>query len=266
MKFIFLKSGDYLELEPNNTPIANAWFTSIFSKKMNMSYFAKGPHCIENFNQVINELNNAVDIVNQFALSKNLPQIMFDKIKGIDQSWLNSTHKQWVKYTDELKDIVNGDDTTANDPQFVQAWGDINSHIHRLEGYYSLYFTNTKGAILDDIDIDILPEHCEYSQHDLILSFDNLGKHQHAQWVTNSKVDEETSNYKTISARFEYTFNPAAPKGLPPIPDYVDWCKKNNLKVLPPWAILGNFKKNRWDVKHLIHQNLSQGLEVGFEW
>ena len=44
MKFIFLKSGDYLEFEPNNTPIATAWFTSIFSKKMNMSYFAKGLH------------------------------------------------------------------------------------------------------------------------------------------------------------------------------------------------------------------------------
>ena len=33
MKFIFLKSGDYLELEPNNTPIATAWFTIIFYKK-----------------------------------------------------------------------------------------------------------------------------------------------------------------------------------------------------------------------------------------
>jgi hypothetical protein len=46
----------------------------------------------------------------------------------------------------------------------------------------------------------------------------------------------------------------------------VDWCKKNNLQVLPPWIVLGNFKKNRWEVRQLMHQNLSQGLEVGFEW
>jgi len=86
MKFIFLKSGDYLELEPNNTPIADAWFTSIFSRKMNMSYFAKGPYCIEQRNQIIKELNSSIAIVNQFAVSKNLPQIIFDKIKGLDQS------------------------------------------------------------------------------------------------------------------------------------------------------------------------------------
>jgi len=265
MKFIFLKSGDYLELEPNNTPIATAWFTSIFSRKMNMSYFAKGSHCVEHRNQVIKELNKSIAVVNQFATSMNLPQIIFDKINGLDQSWCNAAHKKWVRYTEELKYIVNGDDSQRYYPHFVKAWGDINNYIHDLEGYYSLYFTNTKGATLDDVKVDIRPEDCEYSMHDLILRFDNLGKHQHDQWATNSEIDEETSNYKTISARFEYTYNPVVPRGMLAIPEYADWCKKNNLQVLPPWIILGNFKKNRWEVKQLLHQNLSQGLEVGFD-
>ena len=118
---------------------------------------------------------------------------------------------------------------------------------------------------LENIDIKIRPEDCEYSQHDLILRFDDLGKHQYDQWITGSSVDEETSNYKTISARFEYAFNPQLNKGILPNPAYIEWCNQNNLQVMPPWIILGNFKKNKWEIKQLMHQNLSRGLEVGFE-
>ena len=265
MKFIFLKTGDYLELEPNNTPIASAWFNSIFSKKMNMSYFAKGTAHVGRSNQIINKLNEAVDIVNQFAIEKNLPQIMFSRISGLDQKWMNAGHKQWVKYTHELKDIVNGDDTQHHHPLFSEAWQNINMYIHALENYYSIYFTNTKGAYLEEVNAEIRPEDCEYTQRDLVLRFDDLGKHQFDQWITGSSVDEETSNYKTISARFEYTFNPQLVRGLPANPNYVDWCRQNNLTVMPPWIILGSFKKDRWEVKELMHKNLSQGLEVGFE-
>lgn len=265
MKFIFLKSGDYLELEPNNTPIASAWFNNIFSNKMNMSYFAKGTSYIERSNQIINKLNQAVDTVNKFAVEKSLPRIMFSRISGLDQKWMNAGHKQWVKYTQELKDIVNGDDTQQNYPLFSEAWQNINMYIHALENYYSIYFTNTNGAYLEEVNVEIRPEDCEYSQHDLILRFDDLGKHQFDQWITGSSVDEETSNYKTISARFEYTFNPQMVKGVPVNPAYIEWCKQNNLQVMPPWIILGNFKQNRWNIKEIMHKNLSQGLEVGFE-
>lgn len=265
MKFVFLKTGDYLDLEPNNTSIASAWFDYIFSKNMNSSYFAKDTSFITRTAETINSLNNAIDVVNQFAIEKDLPQIIFTKITDLNQAWLNASHKKWVKDTYELKNIVNGDDTKRDYPIFVKSWQNINLFIHSLENYYSIYFTNTKGAYLENVNIEIKPEECEYAQHDLILRFDDLGKHQYDQWITGSKVDWETSNYKTISARFEYAYNPQTIKGLPANQEYVDWCKLNNLKVVPPFIILGNFKKNRWEVKELMHKNLSQGLEVGFE-
>ena len=265
MKFIFLKTGDYLELEPNKSSIASAWFDYVFSKNMNMSYFAKGNAHVSRTDQIILKLNEAVDLVNKFSIEKNLPCIMFDKINGLDQNWMNLAHKKWVKYTHELKDIVNGDETIQHYPWFVTAWQDINMYIHALENYYSIYFTNTKGAYLEEINVEIHPEDCEYTQRDLVLRFDDLGKHQFDQWITGSAVDEETSNYKTISARFEYTFHPQLVRGLPANPNYIDWCRENNLTVMPPWIILGSFKKDRWKVKEIMHRNLSQGLEVGFE-
>ena len=45
-------------------------------------------------------------------------------------------------------------------------------YIHDLEYFYSVYFTNTKGAYLENVNINIRPEDCEYAQHDLILKFD----------------------------------------------------------------------------------------------
>jgi hypothetical protein len=265
MKFIFLKSGDYLELEPNNTPIASAWFDNIFSKNMNMNYFAKGTAHVERTNQTLYKLIEAVTIVNQFATEKNLPQLIFPTITGLDHVWMNAAHKKWVRYTNELCNVVNGDDTKKDYPVFWEAWQNINNYIHSLEYYYSVYFTNTKGAFLEKGNVKIQPEDCEYSQHDLVLNFQDLGKHQYDQWITGSKVDEETSNYNVLSARFEYTFNPQQSKGSLGNPAYLEWCKQNNLQVMPPWIILGNFKKNPWEIKKLMHQNLSQGLEVGFE-
>ena len=232
---------------------------------MNKSYFAKGSAHVKNTNLHLHNLEEAVKIVNQFAKEKNLSQLMLPAITGLDQSWMNAAHKQWVRYTDELCNIVNGDDTKIQYPEFSVAWQSINTYIHTLEDYYSVYFTNTKGAYLKKIDVKIRPEDCEYSQHDLVLSFQDLGRHQFNQWVTGSTVDAETSNYKTISARFEYTYYPQLTEGAQANPNYVRWCNENNLEVLPPWIILGNFKKNKWEIRKLMHQNLSRGLEVGFE-
>jgi hypothetical protein len=265
MKFIFLKSGDYLELEPNNTPIASAWFDNIFSKKINMSFFAKGKAYIGSTNLTLNNLRAAIKIVNQFATEKNLPQLIFPTITGLNQTLINAAHKQWVKCTNEFCHVVHSDDIKKQYPEFAEAWQNVNRYIHAVENYYSIFFSNNDDSYLENIDVKIRPEDCEYSQHDLILSFQDLGRHQFDQWQTGSAVDEETSNYKNIPSRFDYIYHPHLIKGLPPNPAYVEWCKQNNLQVMPPWIILGNFKKNRWEVKQLMHQNLSQGLEVGFE-
>ena len=64
MKFVFLKTGDYLDLEPNNTLIANSWFDYIFSKGMNTNYFAKDVAFINKTNEMFLELNNAINMYN----------------------------------------------------------------------------------------------------------------------------------------------------------------------------------------------------------
>jgi hypothetical protein len=232
---------------------------------MNMSFFAKGKSYIGSTNLNLQNLRNAIKIVNQFATEKNLPQLMFPTITGLDQTLMNALHKQWVNRTNEFSYIVNGDNIKEQYPAFAEAWQNVNTYIHALESYYSVFFSNNKNTHLEKINVKIRPEDCEYSQRDLILSFQDLGRHQFNQWQTGSDVDEETSNYKNIPSRFDYMYHPYLIKDLPPNPAYVEWCKQNNLQVMPPWIILGNFKKNRWEVKQLMHQNLSQGLEVGFE-
>lgn len=265
MKFIFLKTGDYLEMTPNKSAIAAAWFDYIFSNNMNMCYSARDTTQISQANTNISKVNAAVDIVNKFSMEKNLPSLMFDKINGLDQNWMNNAHKKWVKCTNEYVNIVLGDEVKQHYPWVKIAWQDINTFIHSLENYYSIWFANSKDSCCKEMNIEIRPEDCEYAQRDLVLRFEDLGKHQFDQWRTGSAVDDETSNYKRIPTRFEYKFDTQLPKGTLPTPHYIDWCKQNNLQVMPPWIILGDFKKDVWQVKQIMHQNLSRDLQVGFE-
>lgn len=254
MKLVFYTTGQHLEFEPNNTPIAEAWFEFIFSEKINSSYKAGRIFNVIQADQNIFKLNNAVDTVNKFFLDHQLPDLCFEKINGINQAWLNDAHKKWVRWTTEFQSVIFSE-------EIKKSWENINLYIHLLEDLYAIEFSNQTINYLPKIDVKIRPEDCEYSQHDLLLSFNNLGRHQHDQWLTGSIPDDETNNYEMISTSFEYVCG-FHPKNTPANPDYVKWCAENNLPVMPPYIILGNFKKDRWNVKQIMHQNISRGHKI----
>jgi hypothetical protein len=262
MKFVFLKSGDFLEFKTKKTKFSDGWFNFLFEKNIAQEF--SGEHFRQisnNTERKLSDLNNHIDTVNNF-LRIQLPGVAhFSKSYNLNQQWLNAAHRQWVymtaRYKNEIFDIPA---STRN------AWMQINNLIHELEMNYRHEFNNNVVSEIPETEnLKVEKEDCEFVQHDLVLSFRNLGRHQYNQWqVGYDSINEETSNYNTISTSFSFyhsidNYRHAAPS------EYVKWCEKQNIEVLAPWVVLGTFDiKNPWEVKEIMHRNLKDDSHIGF--
>jgi hypothetical protein len=267
MKFVFLKSGDYIDFEPPKSKFVESWFEYLFNNNLNLDYTCLSDEVINSSTLDIEKLNKNIDYVNNFS-KDHLPdcKIEFDNCNELDQKFLNISHKKWVNLTNKYSDHVNGHHVKSIHPEFHKAWQDINRNIHSIEKWWSLYFGNNKTWMLPDKSTaKITQEDCTFDQQDLILEFDNLGKHQFDQWATGTIIDEETNNYEKISASFRFIYKYPYQTQSPAPSEYVTWCNSNNVSVLPNYVNLGKFPKyDIWTVKKLMYKNLKIDKQIGF--
>jgi hypothetical protein len=264
MKFIFFKSGDYLEFTPKPTKFVGEWFDFLFENNIAHQY-NNHDHSwpTKACEQWIAELNQHIDVVNEF-LRISLPVVpAFIKNSNLNQKWLNDLHKIWAHATHHYKNEI------FFIPKNVKnSWQEINSVIHKIELNYIQEFKNSVITELPSLsNLKITKEDCDFGQYDLVLNYDNLGRHQFNQWQTGQDcIDAETNNYNIVSTNFnyfqglDYYPRPEAPA------EYVKWCEKQNLEILGPNVPFGKFKiSDSWTVREIMHRNLKDDLAVGFE-
>lgn len=262
MKLVFLDTGDYIEFEPENNPFIEHWLQDVFDRDLNE--YNMNSSTYDKIEMLRNQFNEDAYRANLYAVSKIKKFKPFlPELSELDQDALNDAHKRWVTVTESHTSKIH--------PQ-PDYWKRLNDTIHEMERFYHIFFANKKIKYhLTDKYLDYLkPEYCEYESHDLIINFGNLGRHQYNQWLTNSKVDEETNNYNIVPLNFEYHFNIDINPGVaktPAHPEYIKWCKENNLEVIPPVIPLGKFKKyHRNEVRKLIHRNLKNNTRAKFSY
>jgi hypothetical protein len=264
MKFIFLKSGDYLEFTPKPTKFIKGWFDYLFENEMEKKFKnQENSWSTHSGEQHLHEINQHIDTVNSF-LNIRLPDVnLFNKNPDLNQKWLNDTHKHWAHLTDRYKNEI------FDIPDNVkQSWQEINNLVHRLElGYQQDFKNSVIFEITSLTDLKVGTEDFEFSQHNLVLSYENLGRHQFNQWqVGLDSVDAETNNYNVITTSFSYFQGLDYYPRLDAPQDYIMWCERQNLEIIGPWVSLGKFKiSNTWEVKEIMHRNLKEDLAVGFE-
>lgn len=265
MKLVFFDSGDYLDFEPENNIFIQKWFQYIFDQGIN-SFHIQSSSC-DRISDDINNLNNSIVESVKYAESKvkNFRN-NFKFIDDLDQNDLNHNHKFWVSTTQKYLDKLF--------PQ-PQIWHDVNEYIHNIENHYYAFFQNNFiNSHLDKRYTRFLnPEDFDYIQSDLMIPYFNLGRHQYNQWCVDSDIDEETDNYDTVALSFTYyckieNLNNNC-RSLPPS-GYEEWCKKQGLKVLPPYLPLGKFLRyNKFEIRKLMHRNLyknKNSTNIGFEY
>jgi hypothetical protein len=262
MKFVFLESGDSLELKVNPAKIITVWFDHLFSSGANLKYSLNDTRQELSIEDNIKQLNSLIELMN-YRLKMTIPEntIFFDNCYELDQNWLNRCHKIWARLTHIYKDIINGEEH-----RYPLEWHQINHLIHDLENRYLSNFYNTIIPILPpEKHVLIEPEDGTYYQTDLLLHYGNLGRHQYNQWLAGTDLDDETNNYNAVSYNIEYRYfleNPPVPAPT----EYISWCIERNVKILPPWIPIGNFTKyDRHEVRKLFYKNLLKSPDVGFE-
>jgi hypothetical protein len=266
MKFVFLKSGDYLEFQPKKTKFVKGFFDYLFSNGINDNYGG------DTFDYILNDSEKKIEDLNQYITSVNnsikilVPEneIVFDHGTSLNQDWLNDTHKKWAYLTHTYKDNIY--DVPH---EFKKMWNGVNDTIHKLEMYYSHRFENTViTKIPESANLKVEQEDAIFSNSGLCLSYSNLGRHQYNQWEVGSEIDHETNNYEVITTTIVYKFGLSedvanhptiAPEG------YAKWCKERNIPVLGPWVSLGDFALSRFDVREIMHKNLKKDVSIGFE-
>lgn len=260
MKLIFLDTGDYLEFVPSNNKFIEKWFEYIFQNDLNEYDVINTSY--EKVKELLLKYNEAADKANKLVKNVGYSTTIFENMDNLDQKTLNQIHKKWVFFTESYINEIN--------PQ-PDYWHDINKFVHQLEQHYYSYFQNTKThAPVDNSILQYLtPDCCQYESRDLIIHYTNLGRHQYNQWLVDGTLDNETNNYDSISLNFEYQFNllnGPNKKESAPI-EYVEWCNKNKLTVLPPILPIGKFLKyDQFETRKVMHRNLKNNKKAGFSY
>ena len=94
MKFVFLKSGDSLDLEVNSAKIVSVWFDHLFSSDANLKYSLSTANQELKIKDNIQRLNDHIFLLN-YRLKMTIPEntLFFDHCHDLDQNWLNKFKK-----------------------------------------------------------------------------------------------------------------------------------------------------------------------------
>lgn len=223
MKLVWQKTGDYIDCDPVNHSFVEYWLaeqdhfiwntTSVFPQKL-----------------LLSDLSDLISRV-QTNLSK-LKIKLIDADSYIDQSTLNTLHRNWVQLHLKYPNISNvfGD-------QFRIDMERINKTLHQLEESWTLRLSSENDVLSPD---QKLPN--QFGQSNIKLPYENLGRSTYNKWLNfdESLNTADTNNFNELHNKIAVNLNRSFISD-PPI-DYVYWTITKGFDPLPNELLLANFK------------------------
>ena len=249
MKLIFENTGDELHFQETNTEL--------------LEYYKDTLGASNNFipttvNDSLEKLQNCLDIVDDFFVTK-LKDNTFSNITDLyKQSVLNNLHSIWVKKQVDSPAYVKLLDRAG----IFEEFKDINVLIHKIEehDFRQIYMVDSKfGWQCKNIFGNKI---LNFNRCNISLDNYNLGRQTYDKWwkYDDNVLDDDTNDYELLGGRLLVDLQ--RPHSLQPPKEYVDWCNSNNIQVVGYRCGLGNFTKDIDTQREVFQKNRQNSFKI----
>jgi hypothetical protein len=231
MKFVWSKTGDYIEFDSFNNNflelVIDEWNKSSINK---FTFDKKLDVILEKDN-----LDKNLNLVNNFLKKLNVLPFVY-KFDDLNQDSLNLLHKEWVLFhinNSAISMLLNKNKILKD------AFSDINISIHRLESIFSITLNNNSVISVRNPYKESITT---FNQTNLYFHNSNLGRSSYSKWKNNDKSIHGLDRNDMSEVYGIIEFNLHVPHTvLPPI-EYQNWCKENKIECAGNKISIGNFK------------------------
>jgi len=183
------------------------------------------------------QLIDYLQTINTCFESMKLPCL--DIGNPLDQQFLNSLHRQWVKFHLDNPKIIAL--LRLKNSELVTKFRGINKLLHKTEKMFSqCYLGQNEDQVINMHN----PFHnaLSFSTANLQLYYHDLGRNTFNKWINFDEVldDGDTNDYVKLSADVQLNLGRSLQQQAPT--NYLEWCQKHGLSSAPGrWVNLGNF-------------------------
>lgn len=251
-KIVWTKSGDEISFVPSHPDFYAYYVENLNNDRRNIFHLEKTKFDFD----LLDGLAKCLKSTKQ--LSNKIP-FLIDNWDGdlLDQSYLNTLHRQWVqtglKYPSLpplLKKMNNVDKDYRN----------INMFLHQVESSFSSRFVN----YLDDpyqLDNVFGTDILSFDIANICLAFDNLGRSHWEKFINfdNHVQDTDTNNFSKISGKVTVMLRRPTSHQAPK--EYVEWCVKHGVPIVGKTLNVGNIDNldsKLTDIRKMLVRNVHE--------
>jgi hypothetical protein len=225
MKLVWNKTGDFITCNPVDPAFVEFWLSK-FSERIwaNTSQ--------QDQTVLIDKLQSELTVAQEYLSKLKILKLFDCNLDCINQSNLNSIHRNWVLIHQQYPNIYK-----LFDERFRISMYNINKVLHAVEESWHVELETDKVAL----ESSYIPN--TFGRSNITIPYENLGRSTYNKWLNFDNVDgADTNNFREIYGKL--TCNLHRNYSQQPPEDYVIWAKQRDLSINPSNLILlANFNK-----------------------
>jgi len=250
MNLVWEKTGDCLEIDLDNTDVANYWLSELIKTNKNNFSLVKSELPSDD---ILIELADCLESTNQILQKFKLDLLMDHRLDWLNQTNLNILHERWVKLqqTHKIVEFLN----KLNNKESIKKFHNINHFIHTIENANRVEYTNDLTSTWLTKNI-FGPNVTKFGSWQIELHYQNLGRSNFNKWINDDSNinDVDTNNFTHFGGLVYFNISKSYTQ-LPP-QEYLQYCNQTGVEPFGSVLPIGNFKLDITSIRRLFKKNV----------
>jgi len=232
MKFVWTKSGDYLDVDVESISLVEHWLDVLPSNKFIIKEDKFPYESFTRLEKCIHEINN--------LFKSKFHTTIFDYNQfEFNQDFLNKMHRSWADIQIEKPALPLLLEKMGTD--YLQMYYDINESFHSIESRCRIKYVEQDSNTIFTHQLESLPDITKYAKHgrsQLYLDYWSLGRTDFDAWQFSDNVGKITNFDKlpyTLDVSIKKPYNSKYPES------YIQWMKQQGKDPIGSYLPIGNF-------------------------